>query len=239
MSGIVITAIVTGAIAIAGGGLLLWRLSKPGERDVLVIAAILMIPLQPLAFYFVRLPIDGVVRQALGEGPAYAFAATFYAPLTEEPAKWLVLLIPAVLKALTPVRAVPIALATGLGFGLGEIGFLAEQIAGIPGLADLPAGEFGGFVLERLLVCFVHGAMLLFAFRWFAEGQPFWKGASVGVVAHYLLNFPIYVAGLDILPISPDIWQAAITVYLIVFTLLFAAVVNHMVVGPRPPRGGG
>ncbi|MBX3576043.1 MAG: hypothetical protein KF723_02455 [Rhizobiaceae bacterium] len=234
--GIVVAAIVTAAVALAAGVFLLSRLAGRSLWGILTLCVLVMLPMQPLMFYAVRLPVDGVLQGALGTGALYGFVATFYAPLTEEPAKWLVLLIPAVRNALTQKTAVPIALATGLGFGLGEIGFVAEQVTRFPALADLPFWQFGGFFLERVMVCFLHGAMLLFAFRWLAEGRAFWPGALLGIAIHYGLNFPIYVAGLDILPIAPEIWQTAITLYLVIFVVGGAAVVNHMVVGPRRPR---
>lgn len=238
MDGIVVAAIVTVAVALAGYGYLIFRLSRPDERTAVLVAALVMLPMQPLVFYLVRLPIDGVVRAILGEGWLYAFVATFYAPLTEEPAKWLVLLVPLVARALTPRGAVPIALATGLGFGLGEIGFIAEQVTRVPALAALPAWQFGGFFVERLLVCFAHGIMVLLAFRWLAEGRGFWPGALLGMAIHYLLNFPIYVAGLDILPIAPEFWQAGIQLYLVAFTIGGGLLVNQLVVGPRPRAKG-
>lgn len=234
--GIVIAAVITAAVALAAGVFLLSRLADRSLWAVLGLCVLVMLPFQPAAFYLVRLPIDGVLQGALGTGGLYGFVATFYAPLTEEPAKWLVLLIPAVRNALTPKTAVPIALATGLGFGLGEIGFVAEQVTRFPALADLPFWSFSGFFFERIMVCFLHGAMLLYAFRWLAEGRGFWPGALLGIAIHYGVNFPIYVAGLDILPIAPEIWQAAITLYLVIFVVGGAAVVNHLVVGPRPPR---
>ena len=75
----------------------------------------------------------------------------FYAPLTEEPAKWLTAAVPAVRGAIM-VRPVPMALAVGAGFGIGEIWFLARALAMSPDLPDAPFWMFNGFMIERLVL---------------------------------------------------------------------------------------
>ena len=85
-------------------------------------------------------------------GPPSAFrpavvtiVSLFYAPLTEEPAKWLTAAVPKVRQA---IRKDPIflALAAGAGFGVGEIWFLAHALIKSPSYPDLPFWMFGGFL---------------------------------------------------------------------------------------------
>ena len=64
-----------------------------------------------------------------------------------------------------------LALAAGVGFGIGEIWFLAHALIRSPGYPDLPFWMFGGFVVERLEVCFLHGALLIPPFYALATGR--------------------------------------------------------------------
>jgi hypothetical protein len=229
--GVVIAAIITAAAALAAYGYLIHRLSEPADRRALIAAVLFTLPLQPLAFYLVRLPLDAGLRALVGTGDFYAFLTTFYAPITEEPAKWLVLLVPLVARNLRPASAVPLALATGLGFGLGEMGFLAERLTRTPEVAGMPFWMFGGFLTERFIVCFLHGAFVVFLFRRLAEGRSFWPGALAGMALHYIVNFPIYLASLGLLPVSKEAWQAILSLYVVVMALVLAAVINRMVGG--------
>jgi hypothetical protein len=229
--GVIIAAIITAAAALAAYGYLIHRLSEPADRRAIIAAVLFTLPLQPLAFYLVRLPLDSGLRALIGTGDFYAFLTTFYAPITEEPAKWLVLLVPLIARNLRPASAVPLALATGLGFGIGEMGFLAERLTRTPEVAGMPFWMFGGFLTERFIVCFLHGAFVVFLFHGLATGRSFWPGALAGMGLHYIANFPIYFAGLGVLPLSNEIWQAVLFMYLLVLTLALAAAVNGLVGG--------
>jgi hypothetical protein len=165
--------------------------------------------LQPLAFYLVRLPLDGALRAVLGIGigRGWTIAGLFYAPLTEEPAKWLVLAAPAVKAKLAPASAVPLALAIGLGFGIGEIWFLAQAIVVSPSYPDLPFWAFYGFAIERLEVSLLHGAFVALPVARLAQGQSFWPGALAGTALHFLVNFPIYPAQIDLFGLGGPAWR--------------------------------
>ena len=126
---------------------------------MLGLAFLIALPLQPLVFYVVRLPLDGLVRAMLGLGKSWGMVALLYAPLTEEPAKWLPLAVPPVANALAPANAVPLALVIGLGFGIGEIWFLTHALVASPTYPDLPFWMFYGFAIERLEVCLLHGVL--------------------------------------------------------------------------------
>ena len=139
-----------------------------------------MLPMQPLAFYLVRMPLHGLLTAFLGDGPLLTAVSLTYAPLTEEPAKWLVLLVPAVRRALTKERRSPSRSRPGSGLGLGEIRFIAERLHRVPTVAALPFWQFGGFLVERTIVCFLHGAFVAFAFARLAVGRAFLPGALIG-----------------------------------------------------------
>jgi hypothetical protein len=89
-----------------------------------LLAGVLATPLHAASLFLVRMPLHGVLVTALPSGVLF-WVASLYAPLLEEPAKWLVLFLPFIRARLTPANAAGIALAVGLGFGLGEIVNLA------------------------------------------------------------------------------------------------------------------
>lgn len=230
-TGIYIAAAITTAAAVALHGYLILRLSKSQARGPLVVAALAALPLQPLAFYFVRLPLDALLRRAFGIGDLHSWATTFYAPLTEEPAKWLPLAIPLVWRALKPDNVVPAAMAIGLGFGVGEIWFLAEQVARVPQYADLPFWMFGGFFGERLIVTFLHGGMVLFVVNALATGRSFVLGALTGMAVHYAVNFPIFLASINAFGLSGEVWTIVASLFPLLLVFWLGMVMNRMTGG--------
>lgn len=237
--GIFIAAAITTAVAIAAIGLLIRHLSQSTDRGVLALAFLSALPAQPVAFHFIRLPLHEALAPWLGPGVLLTAIALLYAPLIEEPAKWFSLALPSLRKALKPENAVAVALAVGLGFGVGEIWLLAERLSRAPQIAALPFWQFGGFLLERLQVCFLHGALIALVFRRFAEGRSVWPAALLGVVLHFLLNFPIYLAGINVPPIGREIWPLVLLAYILLFTLVaFLAVLKLAGGAPARDKGG-
>lgn len=216
--GLIVAAAVTTAIALGGLAILLGR---SDNRRWLAIAFVVALPLQPLAFYFVRLPLDAALKALFGT-PAWIIAlATLYAPLTEEPAKWMTALVPAVRAAIAraPIAA---ALAVGLGFGIGEIWFLAIGLSFAPGYSDAPFWMFGGFFFERLEVCFLHGAFITPPFYLLARGRPIWLGCLAGVVLHFLLNFPVYLAQIGAGGLAATTWVSVLVLWVAGFAVVGA-----------------
>jgi hypothetical protein len=206
--GLVVAAAITTGLALLAIGTVTWCLARPSDRRMLGLAFLIALPLQPLALYLVRLPLDGAVRAALGLGRTSAMVALLYAPLTEEPAKWLALAVPAVRRALAPANAVPLALAIGLGFGIGEIWFLTHALVASPGYPDLPFWMFYGFVIERLEVCLLHGVFVALPIVRLARGKSFWPGALAGMALHFMLNFPVYLAQVDVFGVGAAAWSS-------------------------------
>lgn len=205
--GLIIAATITTVLALLAIGSVIVRAARPADRRTLGLALLIALPLQPLVFYLVRLPIDAGVRSVLGLTAAWGMVALLYAPLTEEPAKWLPLAVPAIRRALAPANAVPLALAIGLGFGIGEIWFLTHALVASPNYPDLPFWMFNGFMLERLEVCFLHWVFVAAPIVRLAQGKSFWPGALAGVLLHFLTNFPIYPAQLGAFGLSGPVWS--------------------------------
>jgi len=216
--GLLIAAGITTALALGGFAMLLRR-----ARDwrPLMLAFVIALPLQPLVFYAVRLPIDGMLRTTFGIASWVTIASLFYAPLIEEPAKWLTAALPAVRRAII-ADPIPLALAAGLGFGIGEIWFLANALVKAPNYPDLPFTQFSGFMIERLSVCFLHGAFLVPPFYRLARGGSFLVGGLCGMVLHFLLNFPIYLAQIDAFGWGARAWAMALVSW--IFWCVFGCV---------------
>ncbi|MPZ41358.1 MAG: PrsW family intramembrane metalloprotease [Rhizobiales bacterium] len=213
--GLFIAASITTVLALCG---LVILLRRSDDWRSTAFAFVIALPLQPLMIYAVRLPVDGLLRTTFGMLGWVTIVSMFYAPLTEEPAKWLTALVPRVRHAIAKDPVV-LALAVGVGFGIGEIWFLAHALIKSPSYPDLPFWMFGGFVFERLAVCFLHGALLLPPFYALATGHSFLLGGFAGVVAHFLLNFPIYLAGINAFGLG-DSWAGVLLLWIALFVLL-------------------
>jgi hypothetical protein len=194
MPGIYVMAMIAAAAAaVLIGGPLLLTAARP-HRAILLLLVLVELPMSAAVFLFVRQPIDLGIR-SLGLGPGlYGFIASWYAPLIEEPAKLLPLVVPLLFRRVSSANAVSTGLALGLGFGLGEIGFIAWLISQNPQVAVLPWHVFTGFLVERILVCFLHGAFTAIAVWLWCRGARW--GIAVAMLLHYLLNFPIYLGSL-------------------------------------------
>jgi len=149
MTGIYLAALLTTVAAAAIFGTVIHKLRLPANERMLWLAAVLALPLQPLAFYFVRAPLDHWLVTHLGSASAtYRWLVTFYAPLTEEAAKLVPLLVPAVRRDIRPENFIRYALAIGVGFAIGEMWFVAGRIAGMSEFSGLPFYQFGRYVGE-------------------------------------------------------------------------------------------
>jgi RsiW-degrading membrane proteinase PrsW (M82 family) len=223
--GLFIAASITTAFATVFYGLLLARLAGRKNWRLLILGFLIALPLQPLTFYAVRMPLNVGLYELLGSGLALTIVSVLYAPLTEEPAKWLTLLVPAIRRGLTKENAVALALAVGLGFGVGEIWLLAANLMHAGDNAQIPFYKFGGFFVERTLVCFIHGAFIAYAFKRLAEGRSFLLGGLVGVALHFLLNAPVFLAAFDLFDIGRGAWQQVLMIWIAGFSIALVAFV--------------
>jgi hypothetical protein len=203
-------------------GFLKWKAPKE-ERMMLLALVLIEMPFAFAFFYLIRMPlVDGLVQLVLDKNSGiYRFVTIFYAPITEEPAKFLPALLPFFYKRLEGQTALRAALALGLGFGIGEIWLVANFITAAPGYADTPWYMFTGFMNERFMVCIIHGVFTAAALRKLKSG--FIWGVLTAMLLHYTGNFPIYLARIDFGSLGIGTWQTIIAVYtqaFFVFSLL-------------------
>lgn len=214
MPGIYIAAILTGLLAVAIFGTLIYKLPRPANGWLLLAAVLVCVPLQPLAFYLVRLPLDHWLAGWLTrKSMAYQWLASLYAPLTEEPAKLLVLLIPAILRDVRPENFARYALAIGLGFALGEMGFIAERVSHQPALAALPFYQLGGYVTERLMTCVFHSAFVAISLS--RLRHRLWLGLGLAMAAHWAANFPLSLMAWNVGGLGRTTWEVIVGLWLL------------------------
>ena len=234
MHGLYIAAILTTAIALAIFGSLLRRLKSPANERLLWLAALMVLPMSPLAFYFVRVPLDNWLATQLVHGSApYLWLISLYAPLTEEPAKLLPLLIPAIRRDINPANFGRYAIAIGLGFAIGEMWFIAEQIARVPAYRGMPFYLFGGYVGERLMTCVFHSVFVGTAlWQW---RRKFALGVIGAMALHWLGNFPIFLLTWDVGGMGKTFWGIMLQVWLFVYFLGALALLSWFVYGRINP----
>jgi hypothetical protein len=236
MQGIYLAEIITTGIAAAIFVPVIHRLKMPATERLVWLAAAIALPMQPLAFYLVRVPLDHWLVGQLGSASTtYQWLTSLYAPLTEEPAKLVPLLIPAIRRDISAANFVRYALAIGFGFAVGEMWLIAQFVARVPAMAALPFYLFGGYVGERLLVCLFHSAFVAVAL-WRLRCR-FVLGFAGAAALHWLGNFPILLLAWNVGGLGKTFWSAVIQVWLFFYFVGSLAVLSYFTFGKLVPAG--
>lgn len=233
MPGIYIAHTATTILLILVGRFFYRRIDAK-DKKWFILFFLLQIPASYLTWVLVRVPYEAWYSEIFVRGELWwIFVKAFEAPLTEELAKLLPVLIFAawMLKGLTKKRAVFLGMALGLGFGLGEVWALVylnvttnAEILAYPWYAFLSA------IAERLMASFIHGAMTGFALYGIVQG---WFRGVFGVLTamctHFLLNFPIFLPVLGIVSVgstaSLTAFRVAVGLYIVVFFFVMMGIV--------------
>lgn len=218
-----IATVASGAIV----GLFLFRNSKRAYWTPLLLCVLFQLPVAYLTFEYVRKPMDLWLRSQFG--PDYAWIPTLYAPITEELVKLWPLLLPFLWKRLSRENATYFAMALGLGFGLGEIWLLASRIAANPEMNQFPWYYYGGFLGERILVCFIHGGLTVVAVR-FLKTRYFLAGLLGSMILHYLLNLPIFLSR-TISTLPESFWPIYMQIHVLLFFFFSAGLLSFFAFG--------
>lgn len=190
-----IASLVTAALGLVFFGGLLARVTPPEERWRTVFCVAATAPMCWVMFHLVRVPLDGWLKMALGEGELLRWIRTTYAPLTEEPAKLWPLLLPWIRNAVTARSAARYALALGTGFALGEVFTVAGLVAQRqPQIAALPWYQLNPFIVERLMTFVIHSGMTAIVLAFGRRGPGFLPGLLLAMLAHWLVNIPLTFA---------------------------------------------
>ena len=192
MLGITLMAIITTCLSLGLiGGILTFK-SPNRIKMVLFLLFLANIPIFFFAYYGLRLPLDEIIQSFVTNNDIYLFIKFLYAPVTEEASKLLVFLPLFIFRKIDFDQLHFYAFAAGLGFGTGEIWFLASLLAQDPFISSLPWYYLSGFLMERVCVCFLHGSFL-YGSIYFISRRKYVYGLLYGFGFHFLGNFPIYV----------------------------------------------
>jgi hypothetical protein len=235
MSGIYLSATLTTGLAVGVFGVAIHRLRLPANERLVWLAALVALPLQPFAFYCVRVPLDQWFALHLGStSTAYAWLTSLYAPLTEEPAKLVPLLIPAIVRDIRKENFVRYALAIGVAFAIGEMWFVAERIARVPNLAAMPFHQFAGYMTERLMTCVFHSAFVSVALWRLRSG--FALGFAGATALHWLGNFPVFLMAWNVGGLGKTFWMTFIGVFLGLYFIAALGLLAQFAFGRIAPQ---
>jgi hypothetical protein len=205
-------------------------------------------------FVWLGLPLSAIVnllvKGPLGKGvgglagiepglglstPAWFLLFLFgLSPIFEELVKAAPALLPSVRRRIAgPDDAYWMGMALGIGFGLGEIIYLAWGIASSGAYGQYPWYAFTGFLGERLLVVFLHGFMTSL-FLWLAFRRKAGFGYLAAAGTHAVLNAPAMLYQLGLAPAwIASLWLVAVLIgCLIVFERIRPKTTRERLDGP-------
>ena len=120
----------------------------------------------------------------------------------------------------------------GFGFGMGEIVFLAQRIAtSDPHTLTMPWYLSSGFIIERLMVCVIHSALVLLA----ADALCYKKIwiMILPLVFHWFGNLPIFLSRLYPLDAEGMVWGQLLWVWNALFFTVALVYLGQRVLAPK------
>lgn len=228
MSQIYLTAAIFTAL-----GFFLWsrmvRKFPPGvPASILWMTFLICLPLEPLSFFLMRLPLKGWVEGLLPDWKPYLLL--LWAPLTEDTFKLLPLLVPAIRRQLQENHWATLALAIGMGFGIGEGWLIAHFIAADPAGNGYPFYAYGGFLAERLEVCICHAFFTSLALRRWGKGFPL--GVALAMTTHLLFNSTILLLIYNVGGLGKIFWTTILGFWTLGVTCFAGYQLAQAVLGP-------
>lgn len=219
MPSIVPMAIITVVATTAIWGGLLYVYSGRTKRYLVYI--LYGLPLSAIVNLLVKGPLAEWVGAASGIEPGMGADATpvwfliflfMLSPVFEELIKVLPVALPAVRRATAePDGAFWTGMALGIGFGIGEVVYLAWGTAASGEFEQYAWYMFTGFLGERLLVVFVHGFMTAL-FVWLAAKRAPLLGFLAAMTSHALVNSAAMLFQLGLIPG----WAASLSLVVLV-----------------------
>lgn len=233
---IYIAAIITTILALSVIGGSLWYSASREDRPFLILLLVLMLPMNPLAFFGVRLPLDTWLATLLSQQPGtFTFIRLWYAPVTEELAKLWPLLIPWVYQniASRKPKLHQIALAIGLGFGVGEAWTVAKLLSASAEVAQYPWYQLGGYMSERFMVCIMHAGFTGAALHFIVAQKRIFLGLSAAMLLHFMANFPIYLASQDVGGFGSAVWAIILQFWVLAYFMAMGVLLAYMAYGKQ------
>lgn len=200
----VLTIILTGLLCITA----LNQLTQSARRYYWLI--LIGLPLSFIVNQFIKTPLitslatwtGTPLRLGLDAPPWFIILIWLNAPIFEEAIKILPMLLRTSHTFLNDAyHALVTGLALGMGFGLGEVAYLAYGIAQSPAYKSLPWYMFTGFASERLIVTFGHGLLTSLAVVGLYYGRrKAFLGYLTAVGLHALINLGPVLTALKLIP---------------------------------------
>jgi len=194
---------------------------------------LLALPCSYLAYTYVRLPLDGIIRTALHVNLyslpiplPYILLTGLYAPLTEELIKLFPLVIPSLNRMVDRTTCAAVAMIIGLGFGIGEMWLVAYWLSHDPSVVAYHWYQLGGFIFERCISCFCHGIFTAVAL--FGIKRKCFQFILYAMGLHALSNFPVILHSAGLLRISSDLFNNLVFGYLLAFTICLCFLLNKL-----------
>lgn len=203
MPPIYVMAAITLALSSAVWGWLLVRLSGHQRRMWWLLLPGL--PLSAMVNLLIKGPLIRLVTASSGQGEMtslmnaplwYWLFLALLPPITEELIKVFPLAIPTLRRWMTDgTQALMVGLGLGISFGLGEAIYIAYSVAQVPAYSGYPWFYFTGYLFERFMVVFAHGALTaLFAHGLYRRGWHALSGYGTAVGLHAALNLGAMLA---------------------------------------------
>lgn len=180
-------------------------------------AVLLTLPLAPLAYYGIHLPLDNLIEAVISwNSGVYKFIKMGYGPIIKESIKLAPLTLPFISRRISSKNFVAFGMAFGLGFGIGEIWLTAFRTNHVLANFMLPFGYvLLGFIAERLMFCFLHGAFTSLVLSHWRRRWVIGLGKAIGL--HILAVLPLHLSQMNILGISLRAWRSILPMYLVFF----------------------
>jgi len=213
MPDIFIAAIITTVLSILTIGSFLFIRSQNESKWTIAILVWIMLPMNAIAYYFVRIPFDSFLATNIQNTNILAAIRTLHAPLTEEAAKLWLLLIPWIFKKVRNNEIVKVSIAIGLGFGIGEAWTVAGLLFKTPEIAKYPWYQFTGFIGERWMVCIWHAAFTSTALYFIIKKKNVLLGLISAIALHFIGNFPIFMAQWNFFNLGSTKWGILLQVF--------------------------
>ena len=210
MHSIYIAAIITTISSIVvWGGLYYYFLGLNLRHDRYLLLLPIAATLCPIVNLFVKAPLLKVLKDffniqgAIDSGAPLSFLLIFLfiPPVTEE----IVKIAPALfmkIRKMDNKKIFRIAYMLGFGFGLGEIWYVAYNVAKDPAMQGIPFYHFVGFMGERFIVSLIHAGLTVVALTGFGKGikRPGVMGLMIAILLHAAGNVSALVYHLRVLP---------------------------------------
>jgi hypothetical protein len=218
-------AVVSSLFSVFAYLIIIWTMGLIKKFDIVILILFIISLFECyMAFYYVRMPLDNLIKGVVPVvSTYYLFIALSYAPITEEMAKIIPVWISQLFKkTITKDNQILYAMTIGLAFGIGEMFFLASMVSQNLTLMYDKWYYFYWYMLERFLVCFVHQILVIVSICWVMKKKI--RYFFYAMLLHAICNLPIVLVHVFSITYTPLISNA----YLISFILINAAILIYI-----------